>query len=126
MLSKEMHMQSFLPAAARVLGTTGAAWLLMSALALAGCATAPTPVATVSASESVLAAAGRAVLACYAVPACATVAPKAQIKSAFDAAYTAVTAAQATADAGGSPDLTAATAALSALSALVAQLPPTS
>jgi hypothetical protein len=48
-----MTPQSPLPAAARVLGTTGAAWLLLSALALAGCATAPTPATTQTAASAV-------------------------------------------------------------------------
>jgi hypothetical protein len=93
---------------------------------LAACSTtAPqSSVAAVTASEAALAAAGRVILACYGVPRCAAVAPKAQIKSAYDAAYAAVTNAQTVADAGGSPDLTATTAAMSALQGLVAQLPP--
>ncbi len=94
---------------------------LILVLGLAGCTTAATTstsaVASVSASQAALAAAGRTVLACYAVPACAAVAPKAQIKAAFDQAYTAAVSAQAVADAGGSPDLTAETAALTALQA---------
>jgi hypothetical protein len=49
-----MTPQSPLPAAARILGTTGVAWLLLSALALAGCATAPTP-ATVAGAITTLA-----------------------------------------------------------------------
>jgi hypothetical protein len=105
--------------------------VLVAAISLAACGT-PSPtlpsssVAAVAASEGVLAFAGRVVLACYAVPACAAVAPKPAIKADYDAAYAAVTAAQVIADAGGSPDLTATTAALSALQALVLQLPPVS
>lgn len=86
---------------------------------------AQSSVAAVSASEAALAAAGRVVLACYSVPKCSAVAPKPQIKAAYDSAYTAVTNAQTVADAGGTPDMTAATAAMSALQGLVAQLPPT-
>ena len=101
-----------------------ARWLIVTAvISVAGCKT--NAVATVSASEASLAAAGRVVLACYSVPACAAVAPKPAIKLAYDSAYTAVTSAQTTADAGGSPDMTAATAALSALQGLITQLPPT-
>lgn len=96
-------------------------------ICLAGCGATPAPqpsVAAVSASEAALAAAGRVVMGCYAVPACAAVAPKAKIRAAYDTAYTAVTQAQKVADAGGSPDMTAATAAMSELQGLVAQLPP--
>lgn len=94
-------------------------------LALTACASNPTKpaVASVSAAEAALAAAGRVILGCYAVPACAAVAPKATIKGHYDAAYTAVTAAQGLADAGGSPDMTATAAALSLLQGDVAQLP---
>jgi hypothetical protein len=92
---------------------------------LAGCATSapPPPRAAVSAAEATLAAAGRVILSCYAVPACAAAAPKATIRKDYDAAYTALTSAQAVADAGGSPDMTAATAALSLLQADVSTLP---
>lgn len=99
------------------------------AFILAGCSgsssTTPSPVAAVSAAETALAAAGQAVMACYGVAACEAkaVSLSPQIKAAYDAAYTAVTAAQTAADAGGSPDMTAATAAMSALQGLVAQLP---
>lgn len=108
-----------------------------AAVALGGCATtSPAATATtapggnaaaasVSALEAALTGAGQAVLACYATPACAAVAPKPQIKTAYDTAYTTVTAAQSTADLGGTPDLTAATAAMSALAALLGKLPPT-
>ena len=103
-------------------------WVPFAAL-LAGCSstTPQSSVAAVSASEAALAAAGRTILVCYAVPRCATAAPKVQIRTAYDQAYTAATTAQAIADAGGTPDLTATTAAMSALQALVAQLqlPPT-
>ena len=102
---------------------------LLGLLLLAGChqSKAPTPVAVVGGVQTGLAAAGHVVLACYAVPACEVKAVplKPQIKAAYDAAYSAVTAAQSEADAGGSPDMTAATAALSALQGLVAQLPKT-
>ncbi len=107
---------------------------LLLTVALAGCgATTTTPipgtttpaVATVSASQAVLAASGRTVLACYSVPACAKVAPKAKIKAAYDVAYKAVTDAQAVADTGGSPDMSLEAAALTTLQSLVAQLPPT-
>jgi hypothetical protein len=94
------------------------------ALALGACAnTAKPSVATVSALEAALAAAGRGVLACYALPACAAYAPKPTIKVAYDSAYTAVTAAQTAADAGGTPDLTAATAAIATLQGLITSLP---
>jgi hypothetical protein len=95
------------------------------ALWLAACSQpGPRPAAaSVSASEAALAAAGRAVLACYTVPRCSAAAPKAQIKAAYDSAYISVTQAQTIADAGGSPDLTATTAAMSVLQGLVAQLP---
>ena len=113
---------------ARRITSVAASAILWAGLAvwIAACsATAPqSSIAAVSASEAALAAAGRAVLACYTVPRCATVAPKAQIKGAYDAAYTAVTQAQTVADAGGTPDMTASTAAMSALQGLVAQLPP--
>lgn len=108
-------------------------FVLSLAASLAGCAASasggagsvPAPIVSVSASEAALAAAGRVVLACYSVPACAAVAPKPAIKVAYDNAYGAVTAAQAVADSGGSPDLTASTAALVVLQGLVAKLPPT-
>jgi hypothetical protein len=104
------------------------ALVLGLALALPACAASSTPppaapVAAVSGIEAALAAAGHAVLACYTVPACSAAAPKAQIRTAYDNAYSAVTAAQSTADAGGSPDLTAATAAMTTLQNLIAQLP---
>lgn len=100
--------------------------LLLAALPLAFAACASkSPVADVVAAEAALAASGRIVIACYAVPACNTVAPKDKIKLAFDTAYDAVTAAQATADAGGSPSMTAASAALAALQDIVTKLPKT-
>jgi hypothetical protein len=99
-------------------------------LTLAACGNTPSNVsatkATISAAEGTLTAAGKAVVGCYAVPACnakATAPIKAQIKQAFDSAYGLVTSAQATADAGGSPDLTAMTAAVNALEAAMTQLP---
>lgn len=113
------------------IGFTAVLWGAF-AVWLAGCAPPTTTPASspavsgVSASEASLAAAGHVVLACYAVPACAAVAPKPAIKAAYDKAYSAVTQAQTVADAGGSPDLTATTAALSVLQGLVTQLPPTS
>lgn len=95
-------------------------------LILAACATT-TPkeraLATVSASQASLTATGRLILACYSVPRCGSAAPKAQIKRAYNDAYVAVTEAQKTADAGGSPDMTATTAAMSALQGLVNNLP---
>jgi hypothetical protein len=98
--------------------------ILLACILLSACSSKPgTPVAAVSASEAALAAAGRTVLACYTVPACSAVAPKAQIKAAYDSAYAAVTQAQTVADGGGSPDLTASTAAMTSLQAIVAQLP---
>jgi hypothetical protein len=113
------------------LGLIAAIWIPLAVLA--ACAvqtptTTPTQqsaVATVSGSEARLAAAGRAILACYMVPACSAVAPKPKIKAAYDSAYNAITAAQAVADAGGTPDLTATTAAMVTLQGLVAQLPKT-
>lgn len=90
---------------------------------LVGCATPAAPKATVSAAEASLAASGRLILACYAVPACSAAAPKKTIRADYDTAYAAVTTAQAAADAGGSPDMTAAMAALSLLQADVAPLP---
>jgi hypothetical protein len=107
------------------LALASAIWSVFT-LYLAGCSPAPKPaVASVAASEAALAAAGRVILACYTVPSCLAVAPKAKIKAAYDSAYTAVTQAQTVADAGGSPDLTATTAAMTALQGIVAQLPQT-
>jgi hypothetical protein len=100
--------------------------LLAATLGLAACASTPTPtpaVAGVSAAEAALAAAGRVILACYTVPSCAAVAPKPTIKADYDAAYNAIVAAQVVADAGGSPDMTAATAAMTLLQGAIAQLP---
>lgn len=100
----------------------------ISLTALAACSGTPaqqtsSSKATVSASEAALAAAGHVIVSCYAVPACHTAAPVAQIKAAYDTAYNAVIAAQASADAGGTPDMTTTTAALGALQALVVALP---
>lgn len=106
-------------------GFTAAIWGALLVFLVACSGTSQSSVAAVSASEAALAAAGRVVLACYTVPKCAAVAPKPQIKAAYDSAYTAVTNAQTVADGGGTPDMTAATAAMSALQGLVAQLPPT-
>jgi hypothetical protein len=108
------------------LGLVAAIWIPLALLA--ACVSTPTPapkpaVAPVSAAEATLAAAGRVILACYAVPACSAVAPKPKIKADYDAAYSAVTAAQTVADAGGSPEMTAASAALALLQADVAPLP---
>jgi hypothetical protein len=106
---------------------------MLALLTLAGCQTQPasatagpaaiSATASVSALEASLAAAGHAIVACYAAPKCAGVAPKSKIKTAYDAAYQSVTTAQGIADAGGSPDLTAAGLALGALQALVTALP---
>jgi hypothetical protein len=97
--------------------------ILSFAAALAACTSTATnqqkTVATVSATEATLAAAGRAAVACMATPVCSAPALKAQIKAAYDKAYNAVTAAQSVADAGGSPDMTAATAAIVALQNLI-------
>jgi hypothetical protein len=94
---------------------------------LVGCGTSQqSAIATVSASQASLTAAGRVILACYSVPACSSVAPKPQIKTAFDVAYLAVTTAQGAADKGGTPDMAAVMQALQALQALVASLPRTS
>lgn len=100
---------------------------LAALLLLSDCSTA-TPqssVAAVSASEATLAAAGKTILVCYSVPRCAAVAPKPQIRAAYDLAYDSLTRAQTIADAGGTPDMVASASALSALQALVVQLPPT-
>jgi hypothetical protein len=99
-------------------------------LAACGQTTTQSPIATVSAAEAALAASGRAALAYMQLPPCggsATICSnamvKAKIKTAYDTAYSAVTAAQTTADAGGTPDMTAATAALTTLQTLVTGLP---
>jgi len=96
---------------------------LVLILGLAACAATPTPRSTVTASQVALTAAGRVVLACYSLPNCAAVAPKAQIRTAYDQAYAALVAAQATADAGGTPSMTAAAAAMATLQGLIAPLP---
>jgi hypothetical protein len=106
---------------------------MLALLALAGCQTQPIPATTapavtssqaaVAALEASLAAAGRTIVACYSVPACSAAAPRAKIKAAYDGAYAALTTAQGVADAGGSPDLTAAGLALGTLQGLVAALP---
>ena len=100
------------------------------AMALAGCAAKNTSVATVSASEAALAASGKVALAYMQLPPCGGPATlcaqptvKRDIKAAFDRASDAVTAAQAVADAGGTPDMTAASAALVALQDIVTGLP---
>jgi len=112
-----------------------AALLLSLAGCITSCATsttpAPSPLVTVVAAEYSLGAAGGIANAYVHLPlctgangpVCADPAIKAQVKQAYDAAYAAVTQAQATADAGGSPDMTAASAALSALQSAVATLP---
>ena len=102
--------------------------LIAAVLALAACSPAgqQTAIASVAASQASLTAAGRVILACYALPQCAAVAPKPQIKTAFDAAYIAVTSAQAVADKGGVPDMTAVASTLEGLQALVLSLPKTS
>jgi hypothetical protein len=106
------------------LGLVAAIWIPLALLAACVSPTTPKPaVAPVSAAEATLAAAGRVILACYAVPACSAIAPKPKIKADYDTAYSAVTAAQTVADAGGSPDMTAASAALALLQADVAPLP---
>ena len=71
---------------------------LASALMLGpiGCANTPANTArpavpTVVALEASLAASGQIILACYATPQCASVAPKAKIKAAYDSAYNSVT-----------------------------------
>jgi hypothetical protein len=116
---------------ARSLTSRGFVVLILGSFAvyLVACSPGTTPsqspIAAVVASEAALAAAGRAVLACYSVPRCASVAPKTAIKAAYDGAYAAVTSAQAIADSGGSPDMTATAGAMAALQGLVAQLPKT-
>lgn len=101
--------------------------LLVSVGLLTACGNTPqnqqTAKATVSAAEGSLAAVGHTILACYKVPACDKLAPKDEITKAYIAAYTAITDAQAVADAGGTPDMTASTGALSALQGLVNALP---
>jgi hypothetical protein len=100
-----------------------------SLLVLASCGqTGTTPndnaKAAVAAAQSALTGVGDTILACYQVPSCSKVAPKQQIKDAYAGAYAAVTKAQATADAGGTPDMTGTTAAMSALQSLMTKLPP--
>lgn len=104
--------------------------VILAALAAAGCAAKNSSVATVSASEAALGASGRVAIAYMQLPACGGSATlcaqptiKASIRSAYDRAYTAVTAAQAIADAGGTPDMAAASAALLALQDIVTGLP---
>jgi DNA-directed RNA polymerase subunit L len=101
---------------------------LAAAIGLVACANTPDntarpAAASVSALEASLAASGQVIMSCYAVPHCASVAPKPKIKAAYDAAYNSVTQAQTLADAGGKPDMVATAATTSALEALVAQLP---
>lgn len=102
--------------------------IIILSLGLVACGTSTTSreraLANVSATQASLAASGRIILACYTVPHCNAVAPKAKIKAAYGEAYTAVTAAQASADAGETPNMTASTAAMQALQGLVNQLPP--
>jgi hypothetical protein len=103
--------------------------LVLVALVATSCA-APPPgqnpaIARVAAAQKALTAAGKAVIACYQVPRCSAVAPHAAIRRAYDTAYETVTAAQAEADAGGTPSMTASAAALASLSAILAPLPPT-
>jgi hypothetical protein len=118
---------------ARRITSIGAVLLVWGGLALmlTGCAgsdTAATPndhaKAAVVASEASLAAAGKTILACYSVPRCNLVAPKPQLKAAYGVAYDAVTKAQAVADSGGTPDMTATTAAMTALQNTINALPP--
>jgi hypothetical protein len=114
------------------IGMISAVWGSL-VLWLAGCtspagpatpAAPPRPaVAAVVASEAALAAAGQTILACYSIPACSKVAPRATIRANYDATYTAVTQAQVVADGGGDPDMAASVAAIAALQAVVAQLP---
>jgi hypothetical protein len=117
-------------------GRIAAAICLVSGLALglAACGTSQqTNIANVSASEAALAGSGHAALAYLQLPVCTgTNGPicsnptiKAQIKLAYDQAYSAVTAAQTVADSGGNPDMTAATAALTALQNVLLNLPKT-
>jgi hypothetical protein len=98
-------------------------------LGLVGCTTPPpSPKAQVAAAELSLTAAGRLALqymgrAPCPQPTgtlCADATIKLHIRQAYDAAYDTVTAAQATADAGGTPDLTVAQATLASLNAVVA------
>lgn len=96
-------------------------------LTLAGCAQKQDARATVSASQASLAASGKVAMAYLHLPVCPVSAPvcgtpsiRNQIKVAFDQATDALNAAQATADAGGTPDMVAATTALKTLQELLA------
>jgi hypothetical protein len=101
-----------------------AATLIWGALGVLLISCGSDPRAGVAGAEASLTAAGEAIIACYSVAACHEAAPRAEIAARYDEAYDAVTKAQATADAGGTPNLAASTAALSALSTEIARLPP--
>lgn len=117
---------------------TGVASIVMIAGTLVACGTvmeqssAQSPKAAVAAAEAAIAAAGQVALPYMALPPCggagapalcssATI--KANIKTAYDGAYTAATTAQGNADAGQPVDTVALNAAVSALETAVAALP---
>lgn len=101
----------------------------------AGCAATGTPrsaMASVVAAETAIAAAGQVAMGYMTLPVCgapgapalcAAPSVKANIKTAFDNAYGAVTTAQADADAGKPVDTVALNAAIAALQSTVAALP---
>ena len=91
-------------------------------LALAGC-TAQNPRAQVSAAQAALAASGQVALTYMRLPA-AKAAIKTQIKTAYDAAYATLVAAQADADAGRPVNTVAIGAAIAVLQAIIATIPP--
>ena len=102
----------------------------LAAVLVAGCAK-QSPVATVSATEAALAASGKVAVAYMQQPPCtgsngplcSDAELKAKIKLAFNAAYDSAAEAQAVADAGGTPNMTALNAAMAALQNLLANLP---
>ena len=103
---------------------------VVALLALGACST-KTQVADVAAAEAALTASGNVALAYMSLPPCGTAGVtlcssptvKAQIKTAYDTAYQAATTAQAQADAGQTPDLTALNTAIATLQNIVAVLP---
>lgn len=109
--------------------TTRLAPLALAAL-LAACANQQSNKANVVAAEAELAASGRVALAYMRLPECGGTAKlcsdpniKANIKRSYDAAYDAVTGAQAVADNGGAPDMVAVQTAVATLQAVVNVLP---
>jgi hypothetical protein len=114
--------------------TTVCAAILLSACSGSGTSTTSppaSPLVTIVATETGLTAAGTLAMNYVTLPICtgangplcADPTIKAQVKNAYDMAYDAVTAAQTVADAGGTPDLTAATAAVTVLKNLLATVP---